>query len=152
MSSSDKLTTSVVIDWNELRRGGKMARSNEPLGRLEFDVLGYIADHAPISVREVATHFAETSGQARTTVLTVMERLRRKRYLTRRKTGGAQHYSPTISKADLLHRLVADFVDGILGGNVSPFVAYLTRHAKLSADENRKLEQLLKDIEAREKE
>ncbi len=128
-----------------------MAQSNEPLGRLEFDVLGYIADHAPISVGKVAAHFAETSGQARTTVLTVMERLRRKRYLTRRKNGGVQQYSPTIPKADLLHRLVADFVDGILGGSVSPFVAYLTRHAKLSADEIRKLEQVLKDIEVRER-
>ncbi len=66
-----------------------MPPSREPLGRLELEVLQYIADHHPISVREVAAHFAETSGQARTTLLTVMERLRAKGYLKRRKAAGA---------------------------------------------------------------
>jgi hypothetical protein len=46
---------------------------------------------------------------------------------------------------------VGEFVDGVLGGAVSPFVAYLTRSAHLSKDEVRKLEQLLGRIEAREK-
>ena len=55
-----------------------MARRKERLGRLELDVLRYVADHHPISVREVAAHFAAASGQARTTVLTVMQRLRGK--------------------------------------------------------------------------
>ena len=45
-----------------------MTPSRDPLGHLELDVLQYVSDHHPISVREVATHFAETSGQARTTV------------------------------------------------------------------------------------
>ncbi len=66
-----------------------MPPPREPLGRLELDVLQYIADHHPISVREVAAHFAATSGQARTTLLTVMERLRAKGYLKRRKAAGA---------------------------------------------------------------
>ena len=127
-----------------------MARRKESLGRLELDVLRYVTDHHPISVREVATHFAETSGQARTTLLTVMERLRGKGFLTRRKVEGRHQYTPTVAKADLLHSMVADFVSGVLGGNVSPFVAYLTRSSKLNDDEIRKLEQLLKRIEARE--
>jgi predicted transcriptional regulator len=127
-----------------------MARRKESLGRLELDVLRYVTDHHPISVREVATHFAKTSGQARTTLLTVMERLRGKGFLTRRKVEGRHQYTPTVPKADLLHSMVADFVSGVLGGNVSPFVAYLTRSSKLNDDEIRKLEQLLKRIEARE--
>jgi predicted transcriptional regulator len=129
-----------------------MPPSHEPLGRLELDVLQYIADHNPITVREVATHFAETSGQARTTLLTVMERLRAKGYLKRRKAGGAHRYTPTVRKAELLERLIGEFVEGVLGGSVSPFVAYLSRSLLLSDDEARKLEQLLKRIESREQE
>jgi BlaI family penicillinase repressor len=127
-----------------------MSPPREPLGHLELDVLQYIADHYPITVREVAAHFAQTSGQARTTVLTVMGRLRAKGYLKRRKSAGLQRYTPTVPKAELLDRMVGDFVDGVLGGSVSPFVAYLTRSSLLNDDEVRKLEQLLKRIESRE--
>jgi predicted transcriptional regulator len=128
-----------------------MTPPHDPLGHLEFDVLQYIADHHPITVREVATHFAETSGQARTTLLTVMERLRAKGYLTRRKSGGVHRYAPTLSKSDLLHRVVGNFVEDVLGGSVTPFVAYLSRSSLLNDDEVRRLEGLLKRIEAREK-
>jgi predicted transcriptional regulator len=122
----------------------------EPLGRLELEVLRYVTDHQPASVREVATHFAETSGQARTTLLTVMERLRAKGYLKRRKVASVHRYTPTVAQADLLRRMVGEFVDDVLGGSVSPFVAYLSRSSLLSDDEARKLEQLLKRIESRE--
>ena len=127
-----------------------MTQSRDPLGHLELDVLQYVSDHHPISVREVATHFAETSGQARTTLLTVMERLRAKGYLKRRKSAGLHRYTPTIPKAELLHRMVGDFVEEVLGGSISPFVAYLARTSHLSDDEVRKLAQLLKRTESRE--
>ena len=129
-----------------------MPPSREPLGHLELDVLQYAADHYPASVREVATHFAGTTGHARTTVLTVMERLRAKGYLKRRKSAGVNRYTPTVRKAELLERLVGEFVDDVLGGAVSPFVAYLTRSPQLNGDEARKLGELLKRIESREKE
>jgi predicted transcriptional regulator len=122
----------------------------DPLGHLELDVLQYIADHHPITVREVANHFAETSGQARTTLLTVMERLRAKGYLTRRKAGGVHRYSPTVSKKELLHQIVGDFVEDVLGGSLSPFVAYLTQSSLLSREEVRRLEGLIKRMESLE--
>src|SRR3954471_13128267 len=129
-----------------------MAKRKENLGPLELDVLRYVADHHPITVREVGAHFAEAAGLARTTVLTVMQRLREKGYLRRKQRGNAQEYSPTIEKAELLEGIVADFVDASLGGKVSPFVAYLTKSAELTKEEVRKLEQLLERIEAREAE
>jgi predicted transcriptional regulator len=76
--------------------------------------------------------------------------LRAKGYLKRRKSVGAHRYTATLSKADLLQQLVGNFVDDVLAGSVSPFVAYLSRSAQLSADEIRKLEILVKRIEARE--
>jgi predicted transcriptional regulator len=129
-----------------------MPPPREVLGHLEIDVLQHVADHHPITVREVARHFAETSGQARTTILTVMERLRAKGYLGRRKVNGVHQYSPKIAKAELLHGLVGDFVEGVLGGSVSPFVAYLLKSPGLTAAESRNIEKLLELLEAREQE
>jgi predicted transcriptional regulator len=125
-------------------------KPNEPLGPLELDVLRHTTDHGPVTVGEVAAHFASTSGQARTTVLTVMERLRNKGYLTRRKVKGVNRYLPTLSKTDLLQRMVGNFVADVLGGSVSPFVAWLTQSPDLSQDEIRKLSKLLESIESRE--
>lgn len=65
-----------------------MADSKASLGPLETDILRYIGDHHPISVSEVAEHVAETTGHARTTVLTVMVRLLRKGFLTRKTVDG----------------------------------------------------------------
>ena len=108
----------------------------------------YVADRQPVSVREVADHVAATSGKARTTVLTVMERLREKGYLVRRRKGGVYLYSPKRSQADVLRNLVADFVREALGGSVSPFVAYLAEEADLNDGQVRELARLVADLEA----
>jgi predicted transcriptional regulator len=128
-----------------------MPTPREGLGPLELEVLQYISDHHPISVRQVAAYFAEQSGHARTTLLTVMERLRAKGFLTRRKSGGLHRYRPTLPKGDLLHGIIGQFVDEVLGGSVTPFVAYLTRTKKLTAEQARKLEEMIHKLEQREK-
>ena len=125
-----------------------MARNRETIGREEMQVLRYVAEHHPVSVRDVADHVAATSGKARTTVLTVMERLRDKGYLVRRKKGGVYLYTPKRSQAEVLRNLVADFVREALGGSVSPFVAYLAEEADLNPEEVRELRDLVADLEA----
>src|SRR6185295_1779571 len=106
--------------------------SREPLGPLELDVFRFVAERQGASVREAAEHFAETTGQARTTVLTVMERLRTKGYLGRRKAGGVHRYTPKVALAEVLESLVGNFVADVLGGSMSPFVAYLAQSPELT--------------------
>ncbi len=124
---------------------------NKPptLGDQELSLLRYVTDHAPVTVREVAERFGETHGLARTTILTMMERLRRKNFLTRRKDGGAFQYLPVVAKTELMQTLVHDFVEKTLGGSLSPFVAYLSEAKGLS---DRELAELRKLIETQESE
>ena len=119
------------------------------IGRAELEVLQYIQDHHPVTVRSVAGHFHATKGHTRTTVLNVMTRLVRKGYLTRRRTEGLYHYSPRVAKGELLRRLVGEFVDRALGGSLSPFVAYLARDADLTADDVRELKKIVEELDAR---
>ena len=125
-------------------------RKSRYFSPVEWELLQYILERPPITVREVAAQFAETHGHARTTVLTMMERLRQKGYLTRRKVEGVNRYSPSSSKSDLLQGLVSDFVQKALGGSVSPFVAYLGKEARLSSTELGELKQLVQEWEAQE--
>jgi predicted transcriptional regulator len=117
------------------------------IGRAELEMLNYIHDNHPASVRQVAEHVSATKGHTRTTVLNVMARLSRKGYLSRRRIDGVYQYSPRVPKADLLRRLVGEFVDKALGGSLSPFVAYLGRDAKLSDEDLRELKRLVAELE-----
>jgi BlaI family transcriptional regulator, penicillinase repressor len=123
---------------------------SESLGRVELEVLRLVAEHHPISVREAADKLAGTSGQARTTVLTVLERLRKKGYLTRRKTGGMNRYSPRVAMTQLIQSLIGEFVHRVLGGSVSPFVAYLGQKTEVQPEELDELRRLVRELELRE--
>jgi predicted transcriptional regulator len=123
-----------------------------PLGEQELEVWRYIAEHAPIAAREVAAWFAAERGLARTTILTVMERLRKKGYLTRRRRDGVFHYSPRVPPAEVVQGLVRQFVEKTLAGSVSPLVAYLGRARKLSDQELAELQRLVDELKAERKE
>ena len=100
----------------------------------------------PVTVRDVVESFGEPRGLARTTVLTVMERLRIKGYLTRQKEQGGFQYKPSVPKTELMHNLVEDFVKKTLGGLVSPFVAYLSDSKRLSDEEIADLKRLVEKL------
>jgi predicted transcriptional regulator len=119
-----------------------------PLGEQELEVWRYVAEHAPVSVRDVAARFAEERGLARTTVLTMMERLRQKGYLTRRRREGVYHYSPRTPAAEVLQGLVRQFVEKTLAGSLSPLVAYLGQARKLSDEELADLQRLVEELKA----
>ena len=100
-----------------------------PLGDQELSLLRFVTDqNKPVTVREAALLWGEPQGLARTTVLTVMERLRQKNYLLRERgeSEGAFGYRPVVQKSELMRGLVAGFVEKTLGGSLAPFVAYLT--------------------------
>jgi predicted transcriptional regulator len=118
------------------------------LGDQELEVLGFVAENAPISVGEVAERFGEPRGLARTTVLTVMERLRKKGFLTRSKGERPFRYSPRVTQGEVLRGLVREFVEKTLGGSLSPFTAYLAEARDLSPAELRELHRLVEQLEA----
>ena len=126
-----------------------MATPSAKIGRAELRVLGYVQRHGPVTVRQTAEHFAAAEGVGRTTVLNVLVRLWRKKYLTRRRIAGGGHlYAAREARRNLLRRLVGEFVGDVLGGSVSPFVAYLSdRVDHLSEADRGELAELLKQLE-----
>lgn len=122
-----------------------------PLGDQELHVLRYVLEHAPVAVSDVAQHFGDTRGLARTTVLTVMERLRNKGYLTRRKARNRYHYSPRVPESDLLRSLVQGFTRRMAGASLLPVVAYLIEDAALTEAELRELRKLVDELEKKRK-
>jgi len=119
------------------------------LGEQEFALLKHVADAGPSTVGEVAECFGTTRGLARSTVLTMMERLRQKGHLGRRLVDGVYRYRASESSTDVIRGLVQRFVERTLGGSVSPLVAYLDDTADLSDDELRALQQVVERLSDR---
>lgn len=120
------------------------------LGEQELEALRFVTDRAPVTVRVVAQEWGEPKGLARTTILTMMERLRRKNFLVRWKSEtepGAFLYGPVQEKSVLMRSLVQDFVERTLGGSLSPFVAYLADAPGLSDKEQADLRRLITSME-----
>lgn len=117
------------------------------LGAAESEVLRYIAEHHPISGREVAEHFMAQRGLTKTTILNVMERLREKGFLKRDLHEGIYRYAPTENQATVLSKLVGDFVESILGGSLEPFAAYIAEKEEISDAELARLKEIVKKLE-----
>lgn len=122
-----------------------MTKQQKSLGKSESQVLQYILEQGSISVGEVAKHFSESHGLARTTVLTMMERLRKKGFLVRKEHGGVYEYSSKLPREAWLKNQITDFVETTLGGLVSPLVAYLVE-SKISHEEMAQLEKIVQGI------
>jgi predicted transcriptional regulator len=125
-----------------------MTQERPHLGEQELDLLRFVTDHSPISGSELAEAFGEERGLARTTVLTMLERLRKKAYLTRRRRDGVFVYSPRVAASDVVNGLIRHFVEKTLGGTVSPVVAYLARSRDISDEDLDELQQLVDEMQA----
>src|SRR2546423_4997658 len=93
------------------------------LGNQELEVLRFVAEHAPISVGEVAERFGEPRGLARTTILTMMERLRKKGFLTRSRGERPVPDFPRPPQGEVLPGPVREVVEETLGRTLSAFTA-----------------------------
>ena len=122
------------------------------IGDQELALLHYLAEHEPASVGEVAAGFGEMRGLARSTVLTMMERLRAKGYLKRRQAQGIYRYSTATGPGEAMRSAVGQFVEKTLSGSVSPFVAWMAERGEVSDDELAELQALVKQLKITRKE
>jgi predicted transcriptional regulator len=113
------------------------------IGDQELALLRFVAEHGPATVGQAAERFGVPRGLARSTVLTMMERLRKKGHLTRRQVEGVYQYAPRTAPGAAVRQAVHSFVDRTLGGSVAPFVAYLSERERLSDEELAELESLV---------
>ncbi len=119
------------------------------VGRAEQELLDHIAAHGGATVRQAADHFGETKGYVRTTLLQMMERLRKKGFLTREVADGVYVYKTVISREALQRNLLDRFVDESLSGSLAPLVVYLAEADRVTDSELDQLRKLVSDLEAR---
>jgi len=122
--------------------------SRPTIGDQELALLRHLAEHEPASVGEVAAGFGESRGLARSTVLTMMERLRAKGYLKRRQSKGVYRYATVTAPGEAMRHAVGSFVQNTLRGSVSPFVAWMAERGEVSDEELAELEALVARLQS----
>lgn len=126
--------------------------TGKSIGDQELALLRHLAEVGPASVGQVAEGFGVPRGLARSTVLTMMERLRQKGHLEREQVGGVFRYRAASSPGEVLRGAVQSFVEKTLAGSVSPFVSYLTERSEVSDAELAELERLVDRLKSRRRE
>lgn len=124
-----------------------MSSQAKSIGDQELALLRYIGERSQATVAEAVEGFGQPRGLARSTVLTMMDRLRRKGHLGRRTINGVYHYAPRTHHSTAVRQAIASFVDRTLGGSISPFVTYLAERGDMSDAEMAELEALLASLQ-----
>jgi BlaI family transcriptional regulator, penicillinase repressor len=113
---------------------------------LELQVMNAFWKGGPSSVREAQERFPAKDRPAYTTVQTVVYRLEAKKVLRRaRKIGNANIFEPVISRADAQRRFVDDLL-AFFGGRTHLVMAHLVESGRLTLDDLKETEQLIKSL------
>jgi predicted transcriptional regulator len=136
-----------------LLRGFKQPRevASQALGKLERQVLNEIWRRGEVSVRDVYLAFGESV--AYTTLMTTLDRLFKKKLLTRRKDGRAFVYLAAVSPAEFEQGIREDVIEGLLGHGretVQPVLACIV--AAVSERDRELLDELDRLIKEKRKE
>jgi predicted transcriptional regulator len=119
---------------------------NAKLSRLELQILDILWTHGKASIREVQEGFPEPRP-AYTTIQTTIYRMEAKKALRRvRKISNAHIFEPTLPRDVTRHKLL-DEILSFFGGRAQPMMAQLAEAGKLTLDDVRELEKLIKKLD-----
>jgi predicted transcriptional regulator len=109
------------------------------LGRLEAEVMEILWQRSKQTVSEVEDRLRRKREIAHTTVLTTLDRMYRKGYLTREKSGKAFVYAPRYTREEFERGLAQEVLGALLGGMGEPV---LSTFVELIGEDEAKLERL----------
>jgi predicted transcriptional regulator len=96
-----------------------MSPRQASIGDRELALLRWIAERGGATVGEAAEQYGEPRDLARSTVLTMMERLRGKGHLSRQRVEGVYRYASAATPRELMRGVVEGFVEHTLGGSLA---------------------------------
>jgi predicted transcriptional regulator len=120
------------------------------LTALELQIMEALWNHGRLSIREIQESFPKAGRPAYTTIQTTVYRLEEKRALRRvRKISNAHIFEAVVSRQDAKGRLIDDLL-GLFGGRTQPVMAHLVETGKLTLNDIRETEKLIKDLAKKE--
>jgi len=125
--------------------------TGQVLGELESAVIKLLWKDAPLTVVDVEERLRRSREIAHTTVLTTLDRMFRKGYLTREKHGKAFVYAPRYSREEFERAMAHEVLGALLDNYAEPALSAFVDLVAEDAGALDQLEQLIRE-KRREKE
>jgi BlaI family penicillinase repressor len=120
------------------------------LTKLELQIMEVVWKQGPVSIRDIQESFPEKDRPAYTTIQTTVYRLESKKAVRRaRKVGNFHIFEATITRATAERRLIDDLL-ALFGGSTQPVMAHLIESGKLTLQDVKEAEKLLRKLERKE--
>jgi BlaI family penicillinase repressor len=116
----------------------------------EREVLKVLWDHGPLAVREVAMRLA-MGGQewARSTVITLLQRLEKKGYVASDKSKFAFVFRAVLSREDVMRARMNDLAGELCDGDALPLVLAFAKRHRFSHADLARFRQMIDELEAK---
>ena len=113
------------------------------ISEAEWEVMEVLWHRSPITAAEVISSLEKTSW-APTTIRTMLTRLVEKRVLAMKKQEDGLTFRPLVDREECVRRESESFLERVFGGATNPLLVHFVRRAKLSPDEVRELQKILR--------
>lgn len=104
----------------------RLRKSLLDLAPLELDCMSRLWQLGEATVREIRDNLAATRPRAYTTILTIMDRLAHKGFVTRKKMGRAFLYLPSVTLDEARGRALSRVVEHFFEGSYETLATYLS--------------------------
>jgi predicted transcriptional regulator len=116
------------------------------LSKLEFKIMETLWGKSECSIRDIQESFPAKKRPAYTTIQTTVYRMEAKGVVHRLKKVGNFHvFAPAISRESAQRRLMDDLLS-LFGGRGQPVMAHLIESGKLSMEDVKEAERLLRNL------
>jgi predicted transcriptional regulator len=121
------------------------------LTKLELQIMEALWIQGKASIREIQETFPEKGRPAYTTIQTTVYRLEMKKAVRRvKKVGNFHIFEPTVSRNAAQRKLIDDLL-ALFGGRTQPVVAHLIESGKLTLEDVKEAEKLLRKLGRKDK-
>jgi BlaI family penicillinase repressor len=122
------------------------------LTKLELQIMEALWNKGMCSIREIQENFPVRNRPAYTTVQTTIYRMEAKRKIVRRakRISNADIFEATISREEAQGTLIDELL-ALLGGRAKPVMAHFVKSGKLTLDDVKEAEKMLRDLARKDK-
>jgi predicted transcriptional regulator len=121
------------------------------LTKLELQIMEALWTRGEASIREIQEDFPEKKRPAYTTIQTTVYRLEAKKAVRRvKKVGNFHIFEAAVSRNAAQRRLIDDLL-ALFGGRTQPVMAHLIESGKLTLEDVKEAESLLRQLERKDK-
>jgi len=125
--------------------------SKPKLTKLELQIMEALWSRGSASIREIQETFSEKDRPAYTTIQTTVYRLEGKKAVRRvKKVGNFHVFEATVSRDAAQRKLVDDLL-ALFGGSTQPVMAHLIESGKLTLEDVKEAEKILRKLARKDK-